>query len=84
MVGNIPTKKINKMINKEGSTQAPTRHPIDFNHPDFLDEIIVYCKAGVRSREACEILHSMGYQKLNNLQGGMMRWQSEKMPTLLE
>ena len=52
--------------------------------PDFLDEIIVYCKAGVRSREACEILHSMGYQKLNNLQGGMMRWQSEKMPTLLE
>ena len=26
------------MNNKEGSTQAPTRHPIDFNHPDFLDQ----------------------------------------------
>jgi len=26
------------MENKEGSTQAPTRHPINFNHPDFLDE----------------------------------------------
>ena len=25
------------MQNKEGSTQAPTRHPIDFNHQDFLD-----------------------------------------------
>ena len=25
-------------MNKEGSTQAPTRHPIDFNHPDFLDQ----------------------------------------------
>ena len=25
-------------MNKEGSTQAPTRHPINFNHPDFLDE----------------------------------------------
>ena len=24
-------------MNKEGSTQAPTRHPIDFKHPDFLD-----------------------------------------------
>lgn len=24
-------------MNKEGSTEAPTRHPIDFNHPDFLD-----------------------------------------------
>ncbi len=26
------------MENKEGSIQAPTRHPINFNHPDFLDE----------------------------------------------
>ena len=25
-------------MNKEGSTQAPKRHPIDFNHPDFLDQ----------------------------------------------
>ena len=26
------------MNNKEGSTEAPTRHPIDFNNPDFLDQ----------------------------------------------
>jgi len=25
-------------MNKEGSTQAPTRHPIDFHHTDFLDQ----------------------------------------------
>ena len=25
-------------MNKEGSTQAPIRHPINFNHSDFLDE----------------------------------------------
>ena len=25
-------------MSKEGSTQAPIRHPIDFNHPDFLDQ----------------------------------------------
>jgi len=25
-------------MNKEGSTQAPKRHPIDFKHPDFLDQ----------------------------------------------
>ena len=24
-------------MSKEGSTQAPIRHPINFNHPDFLD-----------------------------------------------
>ncbi len=25
-------------MNKEGSTKAPIRHPINFEHPDFLDE----------------------------------------------
>ena len=25
-------------MSKEGSTQTPTRHPINFNHPDFLDQ----------------------------------------------
>jgi len=35
-VGFSPPKK-NKM-NKEGSTKAPIRHPVDFNHPDFLDQ----------------------------------------------
>ena len=25
-------------MNKEGSTKAPVRHPINFNHPDFLDQ----------------------------------------------
>ena len=24
-------------MSKEGSTEAPIRHPLDFNHPDFLD-----------------------------------------------
>ena len=24
-------------MNNEGGTQAPKRHPVDFNHPDFLD-----------------------------------------------
>ena len=26
-------------MTKEGSTGAPTRHPIDFNNPDFLDPV---------------------------------------------
>ena len=25
-------------MSREGSTQAPNRHPINFNHPDFLDQ----------------------------------------------
>ena len=38
MVGIKPHQKNLQNMNKEGSTQAPKRHPIDFNHPDFLDQ----------------------------------------------
>ena len=27
-----------KTMNKEGTIGAPVRHPINFEHPDFLDE----------------------------------------------
>ena len=37
-MGNYPTKKLKIKMSKEGSTQAPIRHPVNFNHPDFLDE----------------------------------------------
>ena len=31
------TIKFKKIMAKEGSTEAPIRHPLDFKHPDFLD-----------------------------------------------
>ena len=39
--------------------------------------ILVYCKAGVRSRMACESLQEKGFTKLFNLSGGMMAWEEE-------
>jgi glycerol-3-phosphate dehydrogenase subunit C len=30
-------KNQKNQMSKEGSTEAPIRHPVDFNHPDFLD-----------------------------------------------
>ena len=38
MVGIKPHQNNLQNMNKEGSTQAPKRHPIDFNHPDFIDQ----------------------------------------------
>lgn len=40
-------------------------------------EVAVYCKAGVRSMMACQALEAMGYEKLYNLSGGMMRWSED-------
>lgn len=37
-------------------------------------EIIVHCRSGVRSKEACMILEQMGYTNTVNLEGGIMEW----------
>lgn len=37
----------------------------------------VYCKAGGRSGQACNIMQQMGFEKTYNLVGGMMQWQGD-------
>jgi adenylyltransferase/sulfurtransferase len=44
------------------------------------DHIIVYCKAGVRSRVACDTLASLGFKNLYNLTGGIVQWESDGLP----
>lgn len=41
------------------------------------DEIVLICKAGVRSTRALHILLGAGFRKLHNLQGGMNAWARE-------
>ena len=51
--------------------------------PDSLSEnkkIIVYCKAGVRSRMACQSLHEHGFKELHNLSGGILEWEGKGFP----
>lgn len=40
-------------------------------------DIVVYCKSGARSRRALEILFELGFQRLRNLQGGVLAWRQE-------
>lgn len=37
----------------------------------------VYCKAGSRSDQACQIMDEMGFQNTYNLLGGFMNWEGE-------
>lgn len=48
------------------------------------DEIVVYCKAGVRSMDACRVLNELGFERIYNLEGGMMRWRAENMPLTIQ
>ena len=46
--------------------------PLDCLIPE--KEVVVYCKAGFRSRMACEALQSIGFNHLFNLSPGMDGW----------
>jgi len=37
----------------------------------------VYCKAGGRSAQACNIMKQLGFENTYNLIGGMMQWNGE-------
>lgn len=38
------------------------------------EEIIIYCRSGNRSGQACLMLESMGFTGVKNLVGGMLAW----------
>ncbi|TAD85759.1 MAG: rhodanese-like domain-containing protein [Bacteroidetes bacterium] len=40
------------------------------------EEVIVYCRSGNRSGQACMILDMMGFTNTVNLTGGMLAWQA--------
>jgi adenylyltransferase/sulfurtransferase len=47
-------------------------------------DVLVYCKAGVRGKKACNRLIELGVDpdRLHNLDGGIMRWQKEVDPMM--
>lgn len=40
-------------------------------------EIILICKSGQRSAQACEYLAMLGFRGLKNMAGGMLKWYEE-------
>jgi molybdopterin/thiamine biosynthesis adenylyltransferase/rhodanese-related sulfurtransferase len=45
-------------------------------------EIVVYCRSGVRSGKAVDILRENGYANARNLVGGILRWSDDVDPTV--
>jgi len=42
--------------------------------------VIVSCRSGSRSAHVCGILKKNGFDKIHNLSGGIMAWQSASLP----
>lgn len=49
---------------------------------DSAREMVVYCRSGVRSARAVELLKQAGFRKIKNLEGGILRWSDEVDPTV--
>jgi len=42
--------------------------------------IVVCCRSGSRSANACRTLKKAGFENVHNLRGGMLAWESASMP----
>lgn len=51
---------------------------------DKNSPIVIHCKSGKRSMNACMFLLSRGYTDLTNVEGGIMSWVQEGFPVLSE
>lgn len=41
------------------------------------EEVICYCRSGMRSMQAAMILEQLGFSNVKNLEGGMMVWREK-------
>jgi phage shock protein E len=62
---------------------------IDVKALDFAEKIakldkdgsyLVYCRGGVRSVRALNMMKELGFKQVYNLAGGLKNWQAEKLP----
>ena len=42
--------------------------------------IVVYCRTGNRSGGACRTLTAAGFENVNNLEGGVIAWETANLP----
>jgi adenylyltransferase/sulfurtransferase len=56
--------------------------PARLNELDPSREIVAYCRSGVRSGRAVELLRSAGFRKVKNMTGGILRWSDEVDPSI--
>lgn len=60
--------------------ELPDRVSEIASHKD--EEVIVYCRSGARSAEACKLLMENGFTNVKNLSGGILAWSQEIDPSI--
>ncbi len=71
-----------EIVHLPGATLIPRiQLPDHLNELSQTDELLVYCRSGVRSAQAVAFLKSMGFKKVKNIRGGMLAWAREVDPS---
>ncbi|HYQ90046.1 MAG TPA: molybdopterin-synthase adenylyltransferase MoeB [Candidatus Binatia bacterium] len=66
-----------------GATLIPlSRLPYALGELSTADPIVAYCRSGIRSRKALQILQDNGFRKLRNLTGGINAWAETVDPSV--
>ena len=51
--------------------------PNKINELDKAKPYYIYCRSGNRSGQVCNYMESLGFEKLYNLEGGIIAWNQE-------
>ncbi len=72
-----------RTLEEHQEVRIPNALLIDFYKENFIDEIskldreleyFVYCRRGIRSVKACNIMNELGFKKITNLTGGITNY----------
>jgi rhodanese-related sulfurtransferase len=71
-------------VNRIEKAQNIDVKALDFNEKiaklDTNGTYLVYCRSGVRSVRAMNLMKEAGFKTVYNLAGGIKKWQEEKLP----
>src|SRR3990172_2504281 len=71
------------IVRLEGATLIPLgRLPPEVHRLDSAKDIVVHCRSGARSAKATEFLLGAGFQRVRNLEGGILAWADRIDPSL--
>ncbi|MGD8483922.1 MAG: rhodanese-like domain-containing protein [Thioalkalispiraceae bacterium] len=57
--------------------------PLRVNELNKDEKLVLVCRSGARSAQACAFLQQQGYDNVYNLRGGMMGWAGSGLPVNL-
>lgn len=70
----------NALLLAVGELSAKTLEGIGLGENAKDKEIIIYCRSGARSKQAYDVMNSLGYTNIKSVAGGMVHWQEDNYP----